>query len=743
MMFVSFTPLDAVGTEIGLMLLTKMVGSIWSGSFFGVAILSVLVFLSLAKIAMDGIIEHRYETALFEFVRLAIAILLFTTIGSATIFSMNIINFGYAYQAAQNGSTIVGGFLNGVANVLEKLTGTSTAGYIYNDSKPTSASIQANGIPLMAVLYAIPSDLAYQISSIMLNPQKNATIDVSDMILNPSDFLYQSFISMADASNNSGAIYKTFAKCYAPQAYNTLGSLGGNGMSCSKFNQLWAKYAQNLLNQIKQKGNVPKNALFMDKNNIDLLKKGRFQKQSVLQSEYLGSVLNYINKYAKGISQLENTLSVPEGTLPSNSIGNKFENNLQQGAGRIIETIVLAASELLSLNQLLNDLMMTVQEYAIAAMFILLPLVVVVGLLPIFGNNYKLILKYMFSFFLIKLWIPVYWFIYVAMVNISALLISSAAPIQNGIHYIDNGIQYAITTFVGQSAYAQPIKSSTPSVSITGQQVISTANAMEVAAVANKFSAFNNIILAFFAVAIPGVLGSSATFLVGKGMMEAGVAAAAESAMFTKKLAGTAVSMTAKAVGKGVKAGGGAAWKVAKAGYGEVTSGFSGTKSAINTLKDTKMGYTVARDYFKDKQFNRALTKSLHTDSSVGTSAKALGVKMTKSTRENIAKAVRNGNILTQDKESGVSAFYDKNFNIIGIKNRDGSLVNANSLSAEDRARYSFDIENGFAVIDTKTGDFVKSIVNERTEIAPVYTKGRIGKIEDKKMLENLNKMLQ
>ena len=34
MMFVSYTPLDAVGTEVGLMLLTKMVGSIWSGSFF-------------------------------------------------------------------------------------------------------------------------------------------------------------------------------------------------------------------------------------------------------------------------------------------------------------------------------------------------------------------------------------------------------------------------------------------------------------------------------------------------------------------------------------------------------------------------------------------------------------------------------------------------------------------------------------------------------------------------------------
>ena len=75
--------------------------------------------------------------------------------------------------------------------------------------------------------------------------------------------------------------------------------------------------------------------------------------------------------------------------------------------------------------------------------------------------------------------------------------------------------------------------------------------------------------------------------------------------------------------------------------------------------------------------------------------------------------------------------------------NKDGSFVDANSLSAEDRARYSFDIEKGFGVINTQTGDFVKSIINERTEISPTYTKGRIGKIEDKKMLENLNKMLR
>jgi len=79
--------------------------------------------------------------------------------------------------------------------------------------------------------------------------------------------------------------------------------------------------------------------------------------------------------------------------------------------------------------------------------------------------------------------------------------------------------------------------------------------------------------------------------------------------------------------------------------------------------------------------------------------------------------------------------------------NKDGSFVDANSLSAEDRARYSFDIEKGFGVINTQTGDFVNAGFDRRTaEVTPqgnAYANDRIGKIKDKKTLEKLNKMLQ
>ena len=733
MMFVSYTPLDAIGTEVGLMLLTKMVDSIWHGNFFGVTILSIVVFLSLAKIAIDGIIEHKYETALFEFARLAIVAALFAVTGSATIFSMNIINFGYAYEAAQNGNTTLGNILNFAGKEINKFTGDNITGYTYNISNPTSASIQANGVPLMAEIYAIPSDLAYQISSIMLNPQQNTTIDVANMILDPKDLILTAWNSMIKASNNPGAIYRAFAKCYDQTAYNSIqNSLQGNGMSCDQFNQMWAQSAQNIVDQIKQQGNVDPTVFKADENIINLIKQGTLQNDSSLKSEYLGDVLARMDKAAQSSEQLEGTLGTTQGTQPSTSLSNRLANNVQQTTGKAMTTITLVLSTALSLKDLLEDMMITIQEYAIAAMFILLPLVVVVGLLPIFGNNYKLILKYAFSFFLIKLWIPLYWFIYVAMVNISAILMSSASPIHDSIHFIHYGIQYAITTFVGHSAYAQtPIISSThgfPS-SISEQQIVSTANAMEAAAVANKFSAFNNIILSFFAFAIPSVLGSSATYLVGRGMVEAGATAAAESVLLTKKLFFAAGRMATQVAAKGFKTGVSMAWNAAKAAPGAIKAAPGAIKNAPDTI----------RNLWKDRQ----ITKKLYDEVSVGRSAKALGVKMKRSTREEIARATTNRNGFVQDKEGGVIAFYDKNYKLRGIMKKDGTMVNANSLSAEERAKYDFDIERSFGVINTETGDFVSARFNRQAEITPNYTEDRIGKIKNKEMLEKLNKMLK
>jgi len=138
-------------------------------------------------------------------------------------------------------------------------------------------------------------------------------------------------------------------------------------------------------------------------------------------------------------------------------------------------------------------------------MFLLLPFVVIIGLLPIFGSNYKIIIRYATAFFLIKLWIPILWFIYVSMEDVSAILM-----------YAGNS-----PTQTAQGGVANLI------------------NAMDYVQAANKFTHINNLIMTSMYVLIPAVLGSPATYLVGKGMVEASVAAFWEGTRFMKSMAST------------------------------------------------------------------------------------------------------------------------------------------------------------------------------------------------------------
>jgi hypothetical protein len=264
---------------------------------------------------------------------------------------------------------------------------------------------------------------------------------------------------------------------------------------------------------------------------------------------------------------------------------------------------------------------------------------------------------------------------------------------------------------------------------------------MEVANEANKWSAFNAILLSFFAVAIPGVFGSAATYLIGRGTMEAGTTALAEGLYFMQKLGGM-VSGLAKGVGKYGGSIGSAAGTATRMGVNAIKAAPGAIKAAPGAIRNAP---GAIRDFMKDRQ----ITKDLYSSKSIGSSAKTLGVKMKKSTIENITKAIRRGDMLVQDKEGGVSAYYDRNFNLRGIMEKDGTLVTASELSAEERAQYALDVDRGFGVINTRTGDFVSAGFDRQANVVPrgVYGGGiyedRIGKIKDKEMLEKLNKMLK
>ena len=533
MTFVSYTPLDAIGTIGGLNLLEKIATNFWQGTFLGEGILAIFVFLSLAKIAVDGIMEHKYESALLEFTKLAIVILLFTVKTTATVFDMDIIDFGYARKAAEIGSNIAGNVGNYIFGI--------------NNSNPTSAQFSVPNVPLMADIYAIPDNLAYELTNVMLDPKKTMTIDLASIVLDPKRILDYGYNNLYDASTDKAALDEDFALCYDKKAYKTfrkyvkpagqktthtitgviptlfgplplIGTKINNSKVCSEFNQTWANAIENIENQMEKEGHVGSATFNAVNKMVDLIKSGDLENSSKYKQEFIGSELKELNDDAKAYKKMNNTRSSTGnlGTSPNGPITNNGSTAVGGTQSFVDEHI--AANTLP--RQFFEDLMMHMQEYAIAIMFILLPFIVILGLLPIFGNNFKLIIKYSVSFFLIKLWFPVVWLVYISMVDVSALL-SSTVNIK---HEINNGIEYAITTFTGQPAFAaqQNSQSSNPD------------NALIVAAEANKYSELNNLILESMYTIIPVVLGSSATYLVGKGMIDTGAAVAAEGMYLSK-----------------------------------------------------------------------------------------------------------------------------------------------------------------------------------------------------------------
>ena len=536
MTFVSYTPLDAIGTIAGLNLLEKIATNFWQGTFLGEGILAIFVFLSLAKIAVDGIMEHKYESALFEFAKLAIAILLFTVKTSTTIFDMDIINFGYARKAAEIGSNTAGNIGNDLLGI--------------NNTNPTSAQFNVPNVPLMADIYAVPDNLAYELTNIMLDPKKTMTIDLASIVLDPKRILNYGYNSMYDAATDKGSLDEAFALCYDKKAYKTFRkyvkpadktntcvtnpfiSFTGPtctvnvSATCQKFNDAWAKAVENIENQMEKEGHVGSATFNAVNKMVYLIKSGQLENSSKYKQEFIGSELKELNEDAKDYKKMNNSYS-STGNLGTTSNG-PITNNASAALGGTQSWVDEHVAANLLPREFFEDLMIHMQEYAIAIMFILLPFVVILGLLPIFGNNFKLIIKYAISFFLIKLWFPVLWLVYISMVDISALLSSTV----NINHEIYNGIEYAITTFTGQPAFAaqQSPQPATP----TPTQQSNPYNALIVAAEANKYSELNNLILETMYTTIPLVLGSSATYLVGKGMIDTGVAVAAEGMYLSK-----------------------------------------------------------------------------------------------------------------------------------------------------------------------------------------------------------------
>jgi len=198
--------------------------------------------------------------------------------------------------------------------------------------------------------------------------------------------------------------------------------------------------------------------------------------------------------------------------------------------------------------------------------------------------------------------------------------------------------------------------------------------------------------------------------------MEAGVKSLAEGLLFMQKVGSLAAGGLAGGLSRFGGTIGGAAGTATRMGVNAVNSGVSGV-----------------RNFIQDRQY----TKELH-NSELGVIARDFGIRMRRSNPNEIRMNFRDADAFVQDKGDGVIGIYDKCYNFMGIRDRDGSYRGAKFLSEEDRNKYGkFDIDQTYGAINTETGTFVQG----RGE-NPVYNNNRIGRVENTNIIKNLNKTM-
>jgi len=530
MTFVGYTPWDMLGTLAGAGLMTKIDNALLHGYILA-PIVAIFVFLTLVKIAMSSIIEHKYESALIDFVHLIVVILLFTLTANLTVINMNITNMGLAQQANQAGQT----FLQGATH------------WLFNaHTSTTQNSTTIENVPIMAELFAFPDSVAYQLTSVMLNPSSPSvnTLDYDNLINDPQQLIYLGFAKMFYGTSNPMEVYSEARFCLegdnSQKFINFVkGILHLGSIDCNAFYNTWATNMTNIYNQLQSQGNLPSNTAQLMQKEIYATQNGFGGDKSFVQPiiNQLNTLTPEVDNIINSYSTTNNATQCGTGSSDAQTITCNAQaviNQVAPALRELIDSVGQIASNTFSLRGMLEKFMYQIQEYAIAIMFVLLPFVVILSLLPIFGRNYRLLATYMVSFFLIKLWIPVYWLIYTAMVNIAPLMLTEA-------HQVYNGIMYAVSTFTGNIAYA-----STSTSTVGGANLGQVAAALEAMKLAQKVGYYNEIILEAMCVLIPTVFGGGATFLVGKELMRAGALAAAEGAALTKSFLQFAMSKLGK-----------------------------------------------------------------------------------------------------------------------------------------------------------------------------------------------------
>lgn len=493
--FITYMAFDFVGTIQGLNIGRYVAEALRSGNIITPIIL-FFVFLSVMRMTYFVIVEKKNEEAFKDFIFIVLFITFFAISGSYNIWVKNLMQ----------------GEKNDFVTML--ITGSGVKGDV------TNSKVTMNGVPFMYSMLSVADQMAYLTGKAFLGDEEmKETLIKKHLRAYPRDvlsFAIMKYISDADTVQGMSHRIQLLGHCLKVDKY------AEKLLKSEKLSKGDREVIEDMIDEIEdapvkvaiKEGQVVDCNVVRHEvaNDIEYIAFNTFNSAGKVDQSYREFFKGIANGIRDGFIPVEVAGEVLRGLILNkrlvanlNSIYTGVRqdiNALSNVADKVVSDINYTFTKFLQSRTFNEWFMYKVQSLAIAILLGLFPLIVAVAFLPAFGYNFRLLFSYVFSYFLVKLWIPIYLLAYKFLTGKMGALIGKA-----------------VALILPPSAYA-------------GELEIMTA----LTTTLPEAEKFTELILNTLAIGIPSALGGGALFLVGRDFYLASQKAIAES-VFTGKMA--------------------------------------------------------------------------------------------------------------------------------------------------------------------------------------------------------------
>ncbi len=510
--FITYTSYEIVALLKGLLAMKYINEALLSGNIL-TPILWFFLFLSLFRIGMDwigkkdyvGTAKHIFFFALFIFFVSASAVF--------NVYNLNLVK----YFVDDN----ISSFWEGIDVRRDMI----------------NSKVSVSDVPMMASLLAFSDTLAYEFSNTLFTADsKNVKKDMIGMKIrtNPSFLLDLAYLDFIQADSTNEAFSRIYESSYCwgikeyilreyPEEKEVVDMIYSKTGLLAKISDLtllnWlgvgkcTNYTKEYAHSIRKM--TVRYITGTDDGSV-LLRKYFYKLADNIESNKMIPV-QLKESIARNLIATKNITANTLNLIKSGHLDNNW-HGFKEAIQNLYSTVKYAVATTVA-DKYYNELFMYKIQQIVEFLFLaLFPLILAMAFLPAFGYNFKLLFSAMFTFFLIKLWIPIYYLAHQLLYNhlLSTMNI-----------YISKGINILIGT-----AYAgSPLDTSI---------LINT--------VMPETEHFNDLILNTLAMIIPTALGGGSLFFFGREFLTASMRSASESMGLFR----SATSILTRGISKGI-----------------------------------------------------------------------------------------------------------------------------------------------------------------------------------------------